>query len=286
MTREWMRAIATLAAWLGVAALLWALGAWLVFAAMGDAIADHAIEAIARAALLVALVVGVVVARGSPIGYLAVAVASAVCAAGYALAAVAGAPVGVMTAVVFAVSALTAVAAFVRWRMGGSTRAPAEPAGPVSASRAGPPGRSPVETAVASGLAIGGLLVLGRAGLELVQGLAELPGASEHWAGDVVLWLVLVLPIPVLAGATMLAAARWVWRRRAGTRGAAVVGVAAVGLAVTWVVAEASWFLGQGSYWGSLDDPLLWAPVALLVGVAAGAVVLVGSSVQARGHRV
>lgn len=158
------------------------------------------------------------------------------------------------------------------------------PGGDIAAIPADTTTRSPIETAVVSGLAIGGLLVLGRAAVELVQGLAELPGASEHWAGDVVLWLVFVLPVPILAGATMLATGRWLWRRRAGARAAAIVALVAVGIALAWIAVEAAWFLGQGSYWGSLDDPLLWAPLALLVGAAAGAVVLVGLVVRRRPH--
>ena len=175
----------------------------------------------------------------------------------------------------------------------GSVGAPADGPGrgwenmsrPASASptpATGTPARSPIEAAVAWSLAIGGLLVLGRALVELLEGLAELPGANEHWAGDVTLWLVFVLPVPVLAGATMLAAARWVWRHRIGSRGAIAVYVGAVGFAAAWIAIEAGWFLGQGSYWGSLDDPLLWAPVALLTGAAVGAVIFVGLLVQQR----
>ncbi len=90
--------------------------------------------------------------------------------------------------------------------------------------------RSPVEVAAAWSLAIAGLLVLARALLELVEGLAELPGAGEHWAGDVVMWLVFVLPIPILAGVTLLAAARWLWRHRIGARGATAVWLVLVGI--------------------------------------------------------
>ena len=50
--------------------------------------------------------------------------------------------------------------------------------------------------------------------------------------------------------------------------------VVALGIAVAWLMIEAAWFLGQGNYWGSLDDPLIWTPVAILVGAVAGLLVL------------
>jgi hypothetical protein len=270
--------------WLGVAALAWTLGAWLPFAAMGDAVADLAVEAVARAALFVALGVGAVAARWSPVGYLIVAAVAAASAAGHALAALGGAPVGMMSAIGLAVAILTAVAALARWWEVRRGNASGGPAGFTPGPSFEPATRSPAETAVAAGLAVGGLLVLGRAAIETLQGLAELPGASEHWAGDVVAWLVFVLPIPILAGVTMLAVARWLWTRHPGTRWAAAVGIAAAGIAVAWIAIDAAWFLGQGSYWGSLDDPLLWAPLSLLAGTAVWVIVLVGSSLRQGRH--
>jgi hypothetical protein len=50
--------------------------------------------------------------------------------------------------------------------------------------------------------------------------------------------------------------------------------VVALAIAVAWIMIEAAWFLGQGNYWGSLDDPLIWTPVAILVGAVAGLLVL------------
>ena len=112
-------------------------------------------------------------------------------------------------------------------------------------------------------------------------GLAELPGASEHWEGDVVMWLVFVLPIPILAGVTLLAAARWLWRHRIGARGATAVWLVLVVIATIWILGVVAFLVGQGNY-VRLDDPLLWAPIAGLVGSIAGVVLLAVIEVRRR----
>jgi hypothetical protein len=141
--------------------------------------------------------------------------------------------------------------------------------------------RSPVEAAAAWSLAIAGLLVLTRALLQLVVGLAELPGASEHWAGDVVMGLVFFLPIPILAGATLLAAARWLWRHRIGARGATAIWLVLVVIATIWILVVVAFLVGQGNY-VRLDDPLLLAPIAGLVAALAGVVLLAAIEVRRR----
>lgn len=288
MKTAWAELVVALVLWLGVAALLWALGAWLLLAVMDEDLGAFPVETIARVAILIVLGAGILIARRSPTGY-AVLAGGALACVGTAAAPAAGG--SFMGGVTVAIAAVTAVAAVARWALVRTARPGPRPVAPpspdVGAARAVPAAvpRPPMETAVAAGLAVAGLVVLGRVILELVEGLAELPGASEHWAGDVILGLILGLPLPVLAGAAMLGTAAWLWRRRVGTVGAVAVAVVAVGLAVAWILIEAAWFLAQGSYWGSLDDPLLWAPVGVLVGAAAGAVVLAVLLAGERGRR-
>jgi hypothetical protein len=112
-------------------------------------------------------------------------------------------------------------------------------------------------------------------------GLAELPGASQHWEGDVVMWLIFVLPIPILAGVALLAAARWLWRHRIGARGATAVWLVLVVIATIWILGVVAFLVGQGNY-VRLDDPLLWAPIAGLAASLAGVVLLVAIEVRRR----
>jgi hypothetical protein len=294
-TTRW-QAIATPVLWLGVFGLLWALGAWLLFALMGGIADEVLLGAVVRVALVVALVAGTVVSRRSRIGYQILAAAGLACAVLYGGAFTVGSITGMVTLVA---AGATLVAALVRLRTStapeGALEAGAgETAGSLewsatesvqsvdTGSGAGAAPRSPVEAAVAWSLAIAGLLVLARALLELVKGLAELPGAGEHWAGDVVLWLVFVLPIPILAGVTLLAAARWLWGHRIGARGATAIWLVLVGIATTWILVDVAFVVGSGNYVRPLEDPLLWAPIAGLVGSIAGAVLLVVIEVRRR----
>jgi hypothetical protein len=277
-----LEAVATPVLWLGVAGLLWALGAWLLFATMDGVSDEMLLDVVVRVTLVVALVAGTALSRRSPNGYLVLALAAAACAV------LRVGPLGIgsfMGTVGLLIGALTAVAAFVRWLTGRATESvqrvdagSGAGSGPDLGAGAAP--RSPVEAAAACSLAIAGLLVLARALLELVAGLAELPGASEHWAGDVVMWLVFVLPIPILAGATLLAAARWLWRHRIGARGATAVWIVLVGIATIWILVDVAFVVGQGNYVRPLEDPLLWAPIAGLVGSIAGVVLLVAIEVR------
>lgn len=270
-----LAAVATPVLWLGVAGLLWALGAWLLFATMDGVRDEMLLDVVVRVALVVALVAGTALSRRSPNGYLVLALAAAACAV------LRVGPLGIgsfMGTVGLLIGALTALAAFVRWLTGRAT----ESVQPVDAgSSAGTAPRSPVEAAAPWSLAIAGLLVLARAILELVRGLAELPGAGEHWAGDVVMWLVFVLPIPTLTGVTLLAAARWLWRHRIGARGATAIWLVLVVIATIWILVVVAFLVGQGNY-VRLDDPLLWAPIAGLVASLAGVVLLAAIEVRRR----
>lgn len=142
--------------------------------------------------------------------------------------------------------------------------------------------RSAVEAGLAGSLAIGGLLTLARALLELLQGLTELPGASEHWAGDVIMWLVFVLPIPITAGIASLAGARWLSHDPIGARGATAIWLVLVGIAMVWILVDVAFVVGQGNDVRPLEDPLLWAPIAGLVGSIAGVALLVAMEVRRR----
>ena len=273
-----LEAVATPVLWLGVAGLLWALGAWLLFATMDGVSNEMLLDVVVRVALVVALVAGTALSRRSPNGYLVLALAAAACA----VLRVGQLGIGsFMGTVGLLIGALTALAAFVRWLTGRAT----ESVQPVDAGSgadrgAGAAPRSPVEAAAAWSFATAGLLVLTRTLLELVAGLAELPGASEHWAGDVVVGLVFFLPIPILAGVTLLAAARWLWRHRIGARGATAIWLALVGIATIWILVDVAFVVGQGNYVRPLEDPLLWAPIAGLVGSIAGVVLLVAIDVR------
>lgn len=276
MKTRWLEAVATPVLWLGVAGLLWALGAWLLFATMNGVSGEMLLDVVVRVGLVVALVAGTALSRGSPNGYLVLALAGAACAVLTVGPLVYGSVTGTVTLLI---AALTALAALVRWLTGRATGS----VHPVDAgSGAGAAPRSPVEIATAWSLAIAGLLVLARALLELVEGLAELPGASEHWAGDVVMWLVFVLPIPILAGVTLLAAGLRLWRHRIGARGATVAWLVLVGIATTWILVDVAFVVGQGNYVRPFEDPLLWAPIAGLVGSIAGVVLLVAIEVRRR----
>ncbi len=276
MKTRWLEAVATPVLWLGVAGLLWALGAWLLFATMDGVSGEMLLDVVVRVALVAALVAGTALSRRSPNGYLVLALAGAACAVLTVGPLVYGSFMGTVTLLI---AALTAVAAFVRWLTGRAT----ESVQPVDAgSGAGAAPRSPVEAAAAWSLAIAGLLVLARALFELVGGLAELPGAGEHWAGDVVMWLVFVLPIPILAGGTLLAAARWLWRHRIGARGATATWLVLVGIATIWILVDVAFVVGQGNYVRPLEDPLLWAPIAGLAGSIAGVVLLVAIEARRR----
>ena len=276
MKTPWWQAIVTVVLWIGVAVLLWALGAWLLLVFMSGAIAEVLLDAVARVALVTALAAGIVISRRSRNGYLVLAVASVACVVLFAGAFTSGSLTGT---VALPVAAVTAAAAFTRWFTFAANQG--EPA-VEAAGRASATPRSPVETAAAMSLAIAGLLVLGRVLLTLVTMLAELPGADEHQTGDVVVALVLYLPIPILAGAVLLAAARWLWRRRAGARRAAAAWLVLVGICWVWIVAVVGFLAGRGNYIYPLDDPLLWAPIAGLVGSLAGAVLLVALEIQRR----
>jgi hypothetical protein len=156
---------------------------------------------------------------------------------------------------------------------------------PTPAGHHGAIERSPVEVALTWSLAIGGGLILGRALLELLKGLAELQGASEHWAGDVTLWLVLVLPIPVMVGAAGLLAAWWLSTHAIAPRRATAVWVAIVVIAVIGIGLVVTSAAAQGNYIRPFDDPLLWAPLAAVIGSIGGVVVLVVTLVRRRTAR-
>ena len=267
--------MATPVRWLGVAGLLWALGAWLLFATMDGVRDEMLLDVAVRVALVVALVAGTALSRRSRVGYQVLAAAGLACAVLYGGAFTVGSITGMVT---FVAAATTLVAALVRLRTSTMSEGALEGS---AGETAGSLERSPVEAAAAWSLAIAGLLVLARALLELVKGLAELPGAGEHWAGDVVMWLVFVLPIPILAGVTLLAAARWLWRHRIGARGATAVWLVLVVIATIWILGVVAFLVGQGNY-VRLDDPLLWAPIAGLVGSIAGVVLLAVIEVRRR----
>lgn len=276
MKAPWWQAIVPVVLWIGVAVQLWALGAWLLLVFMSGAVAELLLDAVVRVALVIALVAGIAISRRSRNGYMVLAVTSVACVVMFAGALVNGSLTGTMA---LTVAAVTAPAAFARWFTGAA--AEGEPT-VETAGRAVATPRSPVEAAATMSLAIAGLLVLGRVLLTLVTLLAELPGADEHQAGDVVMALIFFLPIPILAGAVLLAAARWLWRRRAGARRAAAAWLVLVGICWVWIVAVVGFLAGQGNYIYPLDDPLLWAPIAGLVGSFAGAVLLVALEVQRR----
>lgn len=142
--------------------------------------------------------------------------------------------------------------------------------------------QSPIGVALTWALGIGGGLTLARALLELLSGLAELPGASEHWAGDVMLWLILVLPIPIMAGSAGLLAARWLSGHAIGARRASAAWLVLAGIAMTWILLDVAFVVGQGNYLWPLDDPLLWAPIAGVIGTISGVVLLVAILVRRR----
>jgi len=160
-------------------------------------------------------------------------------------------------------------------------------AGGIAGADVGPEGpetieRSPIEVALTWSVGIGGGLILGRALLELLRGLVELPGASEHWAGDVMLWLMLVLPIPIMAGTAGLLAARWLSGHAIGPRRAVVGWLALVVIAIIWISLVVAPAAVQGNYIRPFDDPLLWAPLAAVIGMISGVVVLVAILVRRR----
>jgi len=153
---------------------------------------------------------------------------------------------------------------------------------PTTTDHSGAIERSPVEVGLTWSLAIGGGLILGRALLELLKGLAELPGASEHWAGDVTLWLILVLPIPIMVGSAGLLAAWWLSTHAIAPRRAAAIWLAIVVIAVIWSGLLVTSAAAQGNYIRPFDDPLLWAPLAAVVGSIGGVGVLVAILVRRR----
>jgi hypothetical protein len=272
----WWRALATPVLWVGIAGLLWALGAWLLLVFMSDAIDELLFDTVVHAALVIALLAGIVVSRRSRSGYLVVALAAVVCVVLLAGALANGSLLGT---VALLLAAMTAAAAFVRWLAG----APAEGAPVIAAGDTTAKGpRSSLETAATSAFALAGLLVLARVLVVLVAMLATLPGSDEHQTGDVVMGIVFFLPIPILAGTLLLVAARWLWRHRVGARGAAVAWIALVGICSVWIVAVVGFLVGQGNYIYPLDDPLLWAPLAGLAGSLAGLVVLGAIEIQRR----
>jgi hypothetical protein len=142
--------------------------------------------------------------------------------------------------------------------------------------------RSPVEVALTWSVWIGSGLLLGRALLELLKGLAELPGASEHWAGDVTAWLVLVLPIPIMIGMAGLLSAGWLSGHAIGPRRAAVGWLALVIFALSWISLVVASAAAQGNYIRPFDDPLLWPPCAAVIGAISGVVLLVAILVRRR----
>jgi len=139
---------------------------------------------------------------------------------------------------------------------------------------AGATGRSPVESALAWSVGIGGGLILARALLELAEGLAQLPGASEHWAGDVMLWLILVLPIPIGVGSTGLLAARWLSSHSIGDARAMAVWLSVACIALAWIWLAWTSVTDQGGDVRAFDDPMLWLPGGALIGVICGIVAL------------
>ena len=65
--------------WLSVLGLLWALGAWLLFATMDGVRDEMLLDAVVRVALVVALVAGTALSRRSRIGYQILAAAGLAC---------------------------------------------------------------------------------------------------------------------------------------------------------------------------------------------------------------
>lgn len=134
-------------------------------------------------------------------------------------------------------------------------------------------GRSPVVSALTRSVGVGGGLILARALLELFKGLAELPWASEHRAGDV-LWLILVLPIPIVVGSAGLLVARWLSSHSIGVAGAMAVWLSVASIALVWIWLAWTSVTGQGGDVRPFDDPMLWLPGGALTGVICGVVVL------------
>lgn len=132
--------------------------------------------------------------------------------------------------------------------------------------------RTAAETNLAWSVGIAGVLLLICALLELVRRLAELPGASEHWAGDITFWLATVLPLPIAVGSVALVAGRWFAHRSIGPGHAVVLWLVLVLGGVAWLVfADLSAAAGGGSF-RPLEDPLLWYPDAAILGSIFGAV--------------
>ena len=153
-----------------------------------------------------------------------------------------------------------------------------------SSTTTAPPGTPVMREALTAGtglalsIGIAGALLLTRALLELVQRLAELPGASEHWAGDVTMWLILVLPLPIAVGSVALVAGRWLARRPIGAGAAIAAWLVLVLVAAGWLVmADLAAAAGGGSF-RPLQDPLLWYPEAAIIGSVCAAAVLVLSA--------
>jgi hypothetical protein len=168
----------------------------------------------------------------------------------------------------FLVGLLTAAAALVRW----TTPNGRQPAG--AATDRGLTRPSVVQEGLVWSLTIGGLLTAARAGLELVRGLAELPGASPHLSGDVTMWLMLALPIPVAWAATMLVAAWSVRHRRLSAGAAAAWWLVGTGLALAMYLLDAQYNAANNLIFRPLEDPLLWGPVGLAVGSLCGMLVV------------
>jgi hypothetical protein len=77
-------------------------------------------------------------------------------------------------------------------------------------------------------------------------------------------------------------AARWLWRHRIGARGATATWIVLAGIATMWILGDVTFLVGQGNYVRPLEDPLLWAHVAGLVGSIAGVVLLAAVEVRRR----
>jgi hypothetical protein len=141
---------------------------------------------------------------------------------------------------------------------------------------------STVGTGLAFSVGIAGALLLARALLELAQGLAELPGASEHWAGDVALWLIIVLPLPIAVGSVALVAGRWLARDPIVTGVATAAWLALVLASAGWLVMANLAAADGGGSFRPFEDPLLWYPEAAILGSVGGALVLVLSALIPR----